>query len=183
MDEYPVELGIIGKGQKSFRILSALFGKNKNPKGALLMKLTDKEYQSLYEKASPNSKWGQNCLWAFFVGGAICAVGQMLCNLYVMLGEDLSDARTWVSLSLVLFSALLTAFQVYDNLAKRAGAGTLVPITGFANSIVSPAIEFKSEGFVTGMGAKMFVIAGPVLVYGTVASAVYGLILVLFHLY
>jgi stage V sporulation protein AC len=100
-----------------------------------------------------------------------------------MLGEDLSDARTWVSLSLVLFSALLTAFQVYDNLAKRAGAGTLVPITGFANSIVSPAIEFKSEGFVTGMGAKMFVIAGPVLVYGTVASAVYGLILVLFHLY
>ena len=172
MDEYPVELGIIVKGQKSFRILSALFGKNKNPKGALLMKLTDKEYQSLYEKASPNSKWGQNC-----------AVGQMLCNLYVMLGEDLSDARTWVSLSLVLFSALLTAFQVYDNLAKRAGAGTLVPITGFANSIVSPAIEFKSEGFVTGMGAKMFVIAGPVLVYGTVASAVYGLILVLFHLY
>lgn len=135
------------------------------------------------EKASPGTKWGKNMLMAFLFGGAICTLGQAFLNLYLYWGLDKKSSGTFVSITLVGLSALLTALRVYDNIAKHAGAGSLVPITGFANSIVSPAMEFKSEGYVIGIGGKMFVIAGPVLVYGTAASILYGLILWFFHLY
>lgn len=128
------------------------------------------------KKASPKSPVLKNCLWAFFVGGFICTLGQVVADLCQNAGLEQTDARMVASISLIFISMVLTGFQVYDNIAKHAGAGTLVPITGFANSIVSPAIEFKSEGYVTGLGAKMFTIAGPVLVYGIVTSIVYGLI-------
>lgn len=128
------------------------------------------------KKISPKSPVLKNCLWAFFVGGFICTLGQVVADLCQNAGLEQTDARMVASISLIFISMVLTGFQVYDNIAKHAGAGTLVPITGFANSIVSPAIEFKSEGYVTGLGAKMFTIAGPVLVYGIVTSIVYGLI-------
>ena len=147
------------------------------------MTVSKQEYKKMAEKASPGSTYGKNMLFAFLVGGLICASGQALANLFMQMGLELKDARAWVSITLVALSALLTALKVYDNIAKYAGAGTLVPITGFANSIVSPAMEFKSEGYVIGIGGKMFVIAGPVLVYGIAASIIYGLILVIFHLY
>ena len=135
------------------------------------------EYKRRVELASPPTTVGKNCLLAFLSGGTICTLGQVLCNLYQRLGLELPQARAGVSISLIFLSALLTALGLYDKLAKHAGAGTLVPITGFANSMVSPALEFKSEGFVTGLGAKLFTVAGPVLVYGVTASVVYGLIL------
>lgn len=128
------------------------------------------------KKASPKSPVVKNCLWAFWVGGFICALGQAIADWCQGAGLEQTDARMVASVSLIFISMVLTGFQVYDNIAKHAGAGTLVPITGFANSIVSPAIEFKSEGYVTGLGAKMFIIAGPVLVYGITASIIYGLI-------
>ena len=121
-----------------------------------------------------------NYLWAFVVGGAICVVGQLILNGFTALDLSEQDAAAATSVSLVFLSAVLTGLSVYDDIAKFAGAGTLVPITGFANAVVSPAIEFKAEGFVTGMAAKMFFIADPVIVYGTVASVLYGLILVIF---
>lgn len=147
------------------------------------MQLTQRQYQEMYQKASPDSNLFVDCLWAFGVGGAICALGQWLCDVYQSALGSLDLARTWVSITLIALAALLTACRVYDNIAKHAGAGTIVPITGFANSIVSPAMEFKSEGLVLGLGAKMFTVAGPVLVYGITSSAVYGLILFLFHQY
>ena len=116
---------------------------------------------------------------AFWVGGLICALGQLILNGYTALGLSEQDAATATSVSLVFLSAVLTGLSVYDDIAKFAGAGTLVPITGFANAVVSPAIEFKAEGFVTGMAAKMFTVAGPVIVYGVTASVIYGIILVL----
>ena len=119
----------------------------------------------------------------FLFGGFICTIGQVLCQLYQNLGLELKDARAFVSVSLILISAVFTALGWYDNIAKVAGAGTLVPITGFANSMVSPAMEFKSEGFITGLGAKMFTVAGPVLVFGITASVVFGFIAFFFHLY
>lgn len=128
------------------------------------------------KKASPKSPVFKNCLWAFFVGGLICTLGQVITDLCQNAGLKQMDARLVGSVSLIFISMVLTGFNVYDNIAKHAGAGTLVPITGFANSIVSPAIEFKSEGYVLGLGAKMFTIAGPVLVYGIVTSIIYGLI-------
>ena len=131
----------------------------------------------MVKKASPNSHLVKNCLWAFCVGGAICALGEGLYDFYRHMGFIISDARLVASITLVALSALLTGLGLYGKLAKRAGAGTLVPITGFANRVVSPAMEFKAEGFVTGVGAKMFIIAGPVIVYGVLASVVYGLIL------
>ena len=117
---------------------------------------------------------------AFVVGGLICVIGQLILNGFTALDLSEQDAAAATSVSLVFLSAVLTGLSVYDDIAKFAGAGTLVPITGFANAVVSPAIEFKAEGFVTGMAAKMFIIAGPVIVYGTVASVLYGLILVIF---
>ncbi len=142
-----------------------------------------REYGAMVQKASPRSPVLKDCLFAFLFGGAICTLGQGLADLFMLLGFTLQDARTFVSISLIFLSAALTAFGVYDNIAKYAGAGTLVPITGFANSMVSPALEFKSEGFVTGLGSKMFVVSGPVLVFGLSASVFYGVILYVIGLF
>ena len=141
------------------------------------MKPNKAQYQQMVEKTSPPSPKWKNSLWAFAVGGLLCAAGEAECQLLVGTGMELQTARTLTSCSLILLAAVLTVAQVFDNIAKHAGAGTLVPITGFANAVVSPAIEFKSEGFILGVGAKMFTIAGPVIVYGTVASVVYGVVL------
>lgn len=138
--------------------------------------MTEKQYDALVKEMSPPSPLGKDCLIAFLVGGAICCLGQVFLNWYSSLGLDKDMAGTAASMSLVALSALFTGLSLYDDLAKHAGAGTLVPITGFANSIAAPAVEFKTEGFVLGVGAKMFTIAGPVLVYGTAASVVYGFI-------
>ena len=138
--------------------------------------MTEKQYDALVKEMSPPSPLGKDCLLAFLVGGAICCLGQVFLNWYSSLGLDKDMAGTAASMSLVALSALFTGLSLYDDLAKHAGAGTLVPITGFANSIAAPAVEFKTEGFVLGVGAKMFTIAGPVLVYGTAASVVYGFI-------
>ncbi len=140
------------------------------------MKLTNKQYNTMVQSYNPPSPIGKNCLIAFLVGGGICTLGQELQQLYINLGVSGVDAPTWVSVTLVALSAVLTGLGLYDKIAKHAGAGTLVPITGFANSVVSPAVEFKSEGLVTGMAAKMFIIAGPVIVYGTIAAMIYGFI-------
>ena len=139
--------------------------------------VSKEEYKRRVEQASPPSPVGKDCLMAFLSGGAICVLGQGLCGLYESLGLELAQARAGTSVSLIFLSALLTTLGIYDNLAKFAGAGTLVPITGFANSMVSPAMEFQSEGLVTGLGAKLFTVAGPVLVFGITASVVYGLVL------
>lgn len=141
------------------------------------MNISQAEYSELTKKASPNSKSYKTIPCAFLIGGLICVIGQLLGALYEYLGATPTDASTLVSVSLIALSVLLTGLNVYDNIAKVGGAGTLVPITGFANAVASPAQEFKSEGFVLGLGAKMFVIAGPVIVYGILASAVYGVIL------
>ena len=138
--------------------------------------MTDKEYQKLVEQVSPNSPIGKDCFHAFWIGGLICVLGQLLINGYSALGLDKTQASTAASMTLVVLSALLTGLSLYDDIAKHAGAGTLVPITGFANAVAAPAVEFKTEGFILGVGAKMFTIAGPVIVYGVSASVVYGLI-------
>lgn len=147
------------------------------------MKPTNSEYLQMTKKYSPNSKIFSNCLKAFLFGGAICTFGQFLFNTYMNLGIAEKDAGAWVSVTLVIISATLTGFGVYDDIAKHAGAGTLVPITGFANAVVSPALEFRSEGLILGLGAKIFIIAGPVITYGISSSIVYGLIIYLFKLY
>ena len=138
--------------------------------------MTEREYKKLVDSMSPKSPMWKDCLNAFWIGGLICVLGQLAMNGYMALGLEKKDASTAVSMSLVALSALLTGLSLYDNIAKYAGAGTLVPITGFANSIAAPAVEFKTEGFILGVGAKMFTIAGPVIVYGVSASVVYGLI-------
>ena len=138
--------------------------------------MTQREYKKLADSMAPKSPMGKNCLMAFLVGGLICTLGQLIMNGYLALGLEKQDAGTAMSMTLVALSALLTGLSLYDNIAKHAGAGTLVPITGFANAVVAPAIEFKTEGFILGVGAKMFTIAGPVIVYGVSASVVYGLI-------
>jgi stage V sporulation protein AC len=140
------------------------------------MEMTEKEYGKLVKDLAPKSPILKDCIFAFLIGGAICALGQGFINLYSWLDLDEQQASTAASMTLVALSALLTGLSLYDNIAKYAGAGTLVPITGFANAIASPAIEFKTEGFILGVGAKMFTIAGPVIVYGVSASVVYGLI-------
>ena len=138
--------------------------------------MTNKEYQKLADAHSPKSPLLKDCINAFWIGGLICVLGQLLTNGYGALGLEKTDAATAASMTLVAISALLTGLSLYDDIAKVAGAGTLVPITGFANSIAAPAVEFKTEGFILGVAAKMFNIAGPVLVYGTAAGVVYGLI-------
>ena len=140
------------------------------------MHISDMEYDKMVKKYSPNSPIFKNCLGAFFIGGAICTPGQGLINLYSYLGASKLDAATLTSVTLVFLSALLTGLGLYDDIAKVAGAGTLVPITGFANAVVSPALEFKAEGYVLGLGAKLFVISGPVIVYGACAAVLYGAI-------
>ena len=138
--------------------------------------MTEKEYARLVKEMSPRSPIWRDCLNAFWIGGLICALGQLIMNGYVALGLEKEAAGTAMSMTLVALSALLTGLSLYDDIAKRAGAGTLVPITGFANAIAAPAIEFKTEGMILGTAAKMFTIAGPVIVYGVSASVVYGLI-------
>lgn len=145
------------------------------------MGISEKEYDRMSKQASPNSPVGKDCIKAFLIGGLICAIGEVIYQLVEGSLEE-KTARPTVSVVLIAVTVILTGLQVFDNIAKHAGAGTLVPITGFANSVVAPAIEFKAEGFVLGLGAKMFIIAGPVLVYGITASAIYGLILYLFSL-
>ena len=143
------------------------------------MEMTNKEYQQYAERRAPRSNTGRDLLMAFVFGGAICCLGQLLQNLFGALGLDEETAGSAVSISLIFLGAALTAAGVYDDIAKIAGAGTLVPITGFANSVAAPALEFKTEGLITGTAAKMFVIAGPVLVYGASAGVVYGVLLLL----
>ena len=138
--------------------------------------MTEKEYDQLVKKLSPPSPIGKDCLNAFWIGGLICVLGQLLINGYSALGLEKTDASTAASMSLVALSALLTGLSVYDDIAKVAGAGTLVPITGFANAVAAPAVEFKTEGMILGTAAKMFTIAGPVIVYGVSAGVVYGII-------
>ena len=142
--------------------------------------MTAKEYQSASDKAIPHSKSYRNIPMAFLVGGLLCVLGQAVMNLFLYYGMEKDIASACASMSLIILSAVLTGCNIYDNIAQHAGAGTLVPITGFANSMVSPAMEFKTEGYVLGLGAKMFSIAGPVLVYGVSASVIYGLILYIF---
>ena len=138
--------------------------------------MTEKQYARLVEDMSPKSPSWKNCLNAFWIGGLICAIGQGILNGYLALGLDKEAAGTAMSMTLVAISALLTGLSLYDDIAKHAGAGTLVPITGFANAISAPAVEFKTEGFILGVGAKMFTNAGPVIVNGVSASVVYRLI-------
>ena len=138
--------------------------------------MTEREYGKIVKEMSPKSPVWKDLLMAFLVGGLICTLGQVFMNWYAKLGLEQEMAGTAASMSLVALSALLTGLSLYDDLAKAAGAGTLVPITGFANAISAPAVEFKTEGFILGVGAKMFTIAGPVIVYGLSASVVYGLI-------
>ena len=138
--------------------------------------MTEREYGKLVNEMAPKSPIIKDCLFAFVIGGAICALGQLIQNGYLALGLAKEEAGTAMSMTLVALSALFTGLSLYDDLAKYAGAGTLVPITGFANSVAAPAVEFKTEGFILGVGAKMFTIAGPVIVYGVSASVVYGLI-------
>ena len=138
--------------------------------------MTEKQYARLVNDLAPKSPKLRDYLSAFCIGGTICLVGQVFLNWYESMGLDEKAAGTAVCMSLITLSAMLTGFSLYDNIAKYGGAGTLVPITGFANAITAPAVEFKTEGFILGVGAKMFTIAGPVIVYGVSASVVYGFI-------
>lgn len=144
------------------------------------MKMTNDEYKDYSERHMPSSPLLPDMLKAFVVGGLICCIGQLIGDLYLDAGLGKTAAATAASVTLVFIGALLTGLGVYDRIAVFAGGGSLVPITGFANSVVAPALEFKTEGLVTGTAAKMFVIAGPVIVYGVGASVVYGVLLCLF---
>lgn len=141
---------------------------------------TQKEYNKYVEKKSPNSPILRDCFNAFWVGGLICSIGQIIMDFCLYKGLDNTSASTVVSISLIAISAILTSLNIFNRIGKFAGAGSLVPITGFANSIVSPAIEYKSEGYVMGVGGKMFTVAGPVLVFGISTSVIVGIIATLF---
>lgn len=140
------------------------------------MSISKQQYDSMVKKMSPPSKSIIDIPKAFLIGGAICTLGQALLDMFTRFGFDNKTASAWTSITLVFISALLTGLGIYEKIAKHGGAGTLVPITGFANAVASPALEFKAEGFILGVGAKVFAIAGPVILYGTAASVVYGLI-------
>ena len=142
----------------------------------MLMNISEQAYQQMADRLAPKSKTGVNCIKAFCVGGAICALGQGLRALWIRLGAESEAAGLLTSVSLIFLSALLTGLGLYDDLARHGGAGTLVPITGFANAVAAPALEFRTEGLVTGLAVKMFTIAGPVIVYGTAAAIVYGIL-------
>lgn len=147
------------------------------------MKVTKTEYSKMTDRASKKSSLLKDCICAFLVGGAICSIGHGIFLMYGSFGMQELDSRAATSATLIFLGAFFTTIGVYDDLAKFAGAGSIVPITGFSNAVVSPAIEFKSEGYVLGLGAKMFIIAGPVIVYGTVASVIYGIILCIIRLF
>ncbi len=142
---------------------------------------TQKEYQEYVNKKSPNSPIWKNCLNSFWVGGLICSIGQIIMEICKYRGLDNEISATITSIILIFLSAFLTALNLFNKIGKFAGAGSLVPITGFANSIVSPAMEYKSEGYVMGVGAKMFTVAGPVLVYGISSSILVGIIYLIFN--
>ena len=144
------------------------------------MDMSAKDYSKYVEQKAKKSPLLKDVLFAFVIGGGICVLGQLILNLWGMTGISKEEAGTAASCTLVFISALLTGLNLYNKLGRFGGAGTLVPITGFANAVVSPAIDFKSEGFITGMAVKMFVVAGPVIVYGTLASVLYGIYLMLF---
>lgn len=144
------------------------------------MKMTVQQYSAYVEKKTPNSKTGVNILKAFLMGGTICTIGQVITNLYTHFGAEKETAAGFTSITLIFLGAFLTGLGIYDNLAEIGCAGTLIPITGFANSVVAPAMEFKREGHVTGISAKLFVITGPVLLFGAMAATVYGVIYCLF---
>ena len=141
------------------------------------MKMSAEEYGRRVRRVGPPSPLGRDCLWAFGVGGGICLLGEVLRGWYLGIGLEAQLAGTLTSCTLIVLSALLTTLGLYQKLAAKAGAGSLVPITGFANAVASPAIDFRAEGLVTGMAAKMFLIAGPVIVFGTAASVIYGVVL------
>ena len=142
---------------------------------------TPEEYNNYVDKKSPNSPILKNCFNAFWVGGLICSIGQIIFDFCKFKGMDVTNSNTVVSIVLIAISAFLTSLNVFNKIGKFAGAGSLVPITGFANSIVSPAMEYKSEGYVMGVGGKMFTVAGPVLVFGISASIIVGLVYLLFN--
>lgn len=141
---------------------------------------TKQEYSNYVDQKSPNSPILKNCFNAFWVGGLICSIGQIIMDFCKYKGMDETSASTVVSIILIAISAILTGLNIFNKIGKFAGAGSLIPITGFANSIVSPAIEYKSEGYVMGVGGKMFTVAGPVLVFGISASVIIGIIATLF---
>ncbi len=140
------------------------------------MRISNKQYDEMVKKTSPNSPIVLDCIKAFLIGGLICCFGQLLFYIFRKSGMSLDESRSLVSITLIIITAILTGIGVFDKIAKHAGAGTIVPITGFANSVVSPAMEFKSEGFIMGTGASIFKVAGPVILYGTTAASLYGLI-------
>lgn len=144
------------------------------------MDMSNKDYDKFVQARAAKSPVVKNCVFAFLIGGAICTLGQAIMDGFLSLGLEKTDAGTATSVSLVALSALLTGLNLYNKLGRYGGAGTLVPITGFANAVVSPAIDFKTEGIITGMAAKMFTVAGPVIVFGVTASVIYGVILMLF---
>jgi len=146
------------------------------------MNMTNQRYDTLTKQISPSSSTGKNCVIAFLSGGLICAAGEALRHLYMHAGLTEKTASVTVTLTVIVLSAIITGLNFYDNIAKHTGAGTFVPISGFANSVVSPAMEFRSEGFVLGVSAKMFTVAGPVIVFGVISSALYGLIIYIFNL-
>ncbi len=140
------------------------------------MDISKEEYAEMIKPASKNSRWQVNTLKAFGIGGLICVIGQLVTNMYLGLGADKQQASAWCSVTLIGASVILTALGLYGRIARHGGAGTLVPITGFANAVAAPAIEFKTEGYVTGVGTKIFSIAGPVILYGTAAGVIYGIL-------
>ncbi len=147
------------------------------------MDISNKKYDEMVKKASPNSPILLNCIKAFVIGGAICSFGQLLFMIYQKIGMNTDEVKAMVSVTLIVLTAILTAIGIFDKIAKHAGAGTIVPITGFANSVVSPALEYKSEGFIMGTGANIFKIAGPVIAYSTLAAMVYGAIYYIVNLF
>ena len=147
------------------------------------MATTKSEYDKMAKKATPPSPKLKDCVKAFFIGGTVCEIGQILMYLFEKVGFSEDERKALVPVTLIVITALLTGLGVFDKIAKHAGAGTAVPITGFANSVVSPAMEFRTEGTVLGTGAKIFTIAGPVIAYGTAAAFVYGIICYVFKLY
>jgi len=146
------------------------------------MQMSNEAYAAYIKAKMPRSPFWADLVKAFVIGGLICCVGQGILELYAALGMSQEDAAAWCSITMVFLGAFLTGLGVYDDLARQGGAGTLVPITGFANAVASPALEFKTEGFITGCAAKIFVIAGPVITFGILASALYGIVLLVFGL-